>query len=161
MQELRLPICDSCGSCRGSLASTVTKLQRLKPQNCDSNWSCKLDREETAKAQVVGQYENAVNTVQIAGAAKKVLAPRQTEAQHLINIKTEMPAVRGRSSPTPLTCRPRRGVEILFGVSAKQCRDHHPKKLPPIQFRVFAEIPPQGQDDQDCLAILLPPAGPR
>ena len=32
----------------------------------------KLDREEAAKPQVVGQYENAVNTVQNAGAAKKV-----------------------------------------------------------------------------------------
>ena len=38
------------------------------------------------------------------------------------------------------------GVEILFGVSAKQCRDHPPKKLFPTQFRVFAESPPKSQN---------------
>ena len=55
--------------------SRPVKLQRLKPQNCDSNWSCKFDGEETAKLQVVGWYElyeNTVNTVEHAGAAKKV-----------------------------------------------------------------------------------------
>ena len=52
--------------------SQLVKLQRLKPQNCDSNWSCGFDGEETAKPQVVGWYENTVNTVEHAGAAKKV-----------------------------------------------------------------------------------------
>ena len=69
--------------------SQPAKLQRLKPQNCDSSWSCKLDEEETAKPQVVGYYENAVNTVQNAGAAKKVLTLRKPEAQHLLNIKNK------------------------------------------------------------------------
>ena len=59
------------------------------PQNCDSSWSCKLDVEETAKPQVLGWYANDVNTVQNAGAAKKVLALLKPEVQHLPNIKTK------------------------------------------------------------------------
>ena len=46
------------------------KLQRLRPQNCDSSWS-------------------AVNTMQNAGAAKKALILLEPEAQHLINIKNK------------------------------------------------------------------------
>ena len=34
--------------------SQPVKLQRLRPQNCDSSWCCKLDGEEIAKPQVVG-----------------------------------------------------------------------------------------------------------
>ena len=33
------------------------------------------------------------------------------------------------------------GVEILFEVSAKQCRDHPRKELPANQFRVFWALP--------------------
>ena len=56
MQGLRLLLCDSCISSQAHLRqlSQPVKLQRLKPQNCDSNWSCGFDGEETAKPQVVG-----------------------------------------------------------------------------------------------------------
>jgi len=66
----RLPNCDRCRRCRGSGSLSVTaaevaeahflylsqsvKSQRIRPQNCDSSWSCKLDGEETAQPQVVG-----------------------------------------------------------------------------------------------------------
>ena len=61
------------------LSQPVT-LHRPRPQDCDSSWSCKFDREEIAKAEVVGRYENAGNTVQYTGAAKKALTHRKPEA---------------------------------------------------------------------------------
>ena len=45
--------------------------------------------EETAKPQVVGQCANAVNTVQNASAAKKVLTLPKPEVQHLPNMKSK------------------------------------------------------------------------
>ena len=55
--------------CKGSLSLTVTTAERLRPQNCDSSWSCKLYRED------IYCQESAVNTACRAVAAKKVLPP--------------------------------------------------------------------------------------
>ena len=56
MQGLRLPICDSCISSRGSLASTVTAGEVAEAQTPKLRQKLELQirREETAKPQVVG-----------------------------------------------------------------------------------------------------------
>ena len=121
------------------------KWQRHRPQNCDSSWSCKLDREETAKPHVAGQYENVVNTVQNAGGAKKVLTPLQPEAQHLINIENKDASCTWQGLANTPTA-PGLGVEgfafevvcggIVGGVPRNSVVIIPQKQLPP-QFRVI------------------------
>ena len=108
----------------------LQKLQRLRPQDCDSSWSCKLDRENTG-GRIARKRCHYCATRRC---GQEVLTLLKPEAQHLINIKNNAASRTwedlantakgpnlgvGRFAFEVLCLVCALDVEILFGVSAK------------------------------------------
>ena len=123
MQGLRLPVCISS---RGSLASTVTAGEIAEAQAPNLRQQLELQIRRGRNCQTTGgrivrkhcKYRGTHRRCQ-----EGLKTPKTWSATSSTS-KTKMPAVCGRGSPTPLKPRP---------------------KLPPNQFRVFAESPRKAQ----------------
>ena len=111
MQALRLPICDSCISSRGSLASTITAGEVAEAQAPKLRQQLELQIRRGRNCQTTGgrivrkhcKYRGTRRCCQEGLNTTKTWSATSSKHQ-----KKKMPAVHGRGSPTPLKPRPQR-----------------------------------------------------
>ena len=150
MQGLRLPICDNCKSCRGSISLTVTSDEIAKAQtpklrqrgrNCFTTGG-RIVRKRCKYRAKRRCCQEDFNTPKTWWCATSYKHQKQRWELYVGGLRPWSPdlgaggfAFEAVHGVCALGCR-----DSVRGVRAKQCRDHPRKKLPPTNFEFSPKV---------------------